>query len=208
MAKAEKGLNPFEGTAPGNGTSFNVFLTPKTDKAFKINVWLDGPWANDAWHGKKIGQIEVPAGSAKEVTRFTIDVAQAVDNLDKKHGIYLVAEGEGELCELIGLGFSKKGQKMTYPAPPAVTISVDGNVLEMPEHPVRSTNENGYVGYDKYEVSYSVPAGQTTAPKVTAKADNKAVQIEITQPESVAGEAIVKCSYNGVVKTYTVRLSK
>ena len=78
----------------------------------------------------------------------------------------------------------------------------------MPKHPVRSTNENGYVGYDKYEVSYTVPAGQTKVPKVTAKADNKAVQIEITQPESVTSEAVVKCSYNGVVKTYTVKLSE
>lgn len=208
LAEAQKGLKPFEGTAPGNGTSFNVFLTPKTDKAFKINVWLDGPWANEAWKGTKIGEINVPAGSAEVVTKFTIDVADAVDNLDKKHAIYLVAEGEGDLCELMGLGFSKKGQKMTYPAPPAVTISVDGNALEMPKHPVRSTNENGYVGYDKYEVSYTVPAGQTKAPKVTAKADNKAVQIEITQPESVTSEAVVKCSYNGVVKTYTVKLSE
>ena len=208
LAEAQKGINPFEGTAPGNGTSFNVFLTPKTDKAFKINVWLDGPWANEAWNGKKIGEIEVPAGTAQEVTRFTIDVADAVDNLDKKHAIYLVAEGEGDLCELIGLGFSKKGQKMTYPAPPTVTISVDGKAVEMPKHPVRSTNENGYVGYDQYEVNYTVPAGQTKAPKVSAKADNKAVKIEITQPESATGTAVVKCDYNGVVKTYTVKLSE
>jgi hypothetical protein len=208
LAEAQKGLKPFEGTAPGNGTSFNVFLTPKTEKAFKINVWIDGPWANEAWKGTKIGEINVPAGSAEVVTKFTIDVADAVDNLDRKHAIYLVAEGEGDLCELMGLGFSKKGQKMIYPAPPTVTIYVDGNALEMPKHPVRSTNENGYVGYDQYEVSYTVPADQTKAPKVTAKADNKAVQIEIIQPESVTGETVVKCSYNGVVKTYTLKFNK
>jgi len=78
----------------------------------------------------------------------------------------------------------------------------------MPEHPVRSTNQNGYVGYDQYEVSYSVPAEQTKTPKVTAKADNRNVEIEITQPESKTGEAIVKCVYNGVAKTYTVRLAE
>jgi hypothetical protein len=200
LAEAEKGIKPFEGTAEGNGTSFNVFLTPKTDKAFKINVWLDGPWANETWKGTKIGEINVPAGSAEEVTRFTIDVAKFVDNLDKKHAIYLVAEGEGDLCELMGLGFSKKGQKMNYPAPPTVTISVNGQALEMPAVPVRSTNENGYVGYDQYEVTYTAEG----TPKVSAKADNKAVKIEVTQPDE-NGTAVVKCDYNGVVKTYTVK---
>ena len=206
LAEAQKGLNPFEGTKPGNGTSFNVFLTPKTAEPFKINVWLDGPWANDAWNGKKIGEIVVPANSAQEVTKFTVDVAEAVDNLDKKHAIYFVAEGQGELCELMGLGFSKKGQKMSYPAPPRVSIYVDGEAVEMPANPVRSTNANGYVGYDRYEVTYSVPAEQTKAPKVTAKADNKNVKIEIVQPQDKTGEAVVTCDYNGVVKTYTVKL--
>ena len=51
LAEAQKGLKAFEGTAPGNGTSFNLFLTPKTDKAFRINVWIDGPWANETWKG-------------------------------------------------------------------------------------------------------------------------------------------------------------
>ena len=199
LAEAQKGLKPFEGTKPGNGTSFNVFLTPKTDKAFKINVWLDGPWANETWKGTKIGEINVPAGSAEEVTRFTIDVADFVDNLDKKHAIYLVAEGEGDLCDLMGIGFSKKGQKMAYPAAPTVTISVDGKALEMPATPVRSTNENGYLGNENYEVTYT-----GTAAKVTAKADNKAVKIEVTQPDA-NGTATVKCDYNGVVKVYTVK---
>ena len=41
-------------------------------------------------------------------------------------------------------------------------------------------------------------------PKVSAKADNKAVKIEVTQPDE-NGTAVVKCDYNGVVKTYTVK---
>ncbi len=208
LAQAEKGLQPFEGTKPGNGTSFNVFLTPKTDASFKISVWLDGPYANAAWNGKKIGEITVPAGSAKAVTKFTVDVADVVDNLDKKHAIYLIAEGDGELCELMGLGFSKKGQNMNYPAPPAVSIFVDGNAVEMPQHPVRSTNQNGLVGYDQYEANYTVPADQAKTPKVTAKADNRNVKIQVIQPESKTGTAVVKCDYNGVVKTYTVKLSE
>ena len=41
---------------------FNLFLTPMTDASFKINIWLDGPWDNSVWKGKKIGEITVPAG--------------------------------------------------------------------------------------------------------------------------------------------------
>ena len=111
LAEARKGLKPFEGTAPGNGTSFNLFLSPVTEKAFRINVWIDGPWANETWEGKQIGTIEGPAG-------------------------------------------------------------------------------------------------QTRVPEVTARTDNKDVRIEITQPESVTGTATVKCTYKGIVKTYTVLLSE
>jgi hypothetical protein len=45
---AQKGLKPFAGTKAGNATKFNIWLTPKTDKTFKVNVWLDGPWDNAA----------------------------------------------------------------------------------------------------------------------------------------------------------------
>jgi len=39
----KNGLKAFEGTKKGNKTAFNLFLTPKTAKTFKVNVWLDGP---------------------------------------------------------------------------------------------------------------------------------------------------------------------
>lgn len=44
----------------------------------------------------KIGEIVVPENSVQEVTQFAVDVSQFVDHLDKKHAIFLVAEGEGE----------------------------------------------------------------------------------------------------------------
>ena len=202
LAEAQKGINPFEGTKPGNKTKLNVFLTPKTDASFKVNVWLDGPWDNDTWKGTKIGEITVPSGSAEEVTGYTLDVASAVEGLNGKHAIYLVAEGEGDLCVLQGLGFSK-GKKMKYPAAPTVSIAVNGQAVEMPAVPVRSTNGNGLVTYDQYEVEYTVPGGAENA-KVTAKADNKAVKINVGDVQD--GKVAVTCDYNGVVKTYTVTL--
>ncbi|MFW2477479.1 MAG: hypothetical protein ACN4EP_11210 [Sediminibacterium sp.] len=206
LTKNNKGLPAFEGTKKGNKTAFNLFLTPKTSKSFKVNVWLDGPWENAAWKGKKIGEIVVPENAKQESTQFSIDVAAFVDHLDKKHAIYLVAEGaESELLfDLQGLGFSSVKKKITRPVPPVVTITVNGTDLSLPETPVRSNNTNGLVNYGEYEVSYPLPAGTTSIPVVTAKTNNPSVKVSVTQSTSLSGKAVVKLDYKGVVKTYTV----
>ena len=59
-----------------------------------MSVWIDGPWDNAAWKGRKLGEIEVPAGSASSIQEFTLDVSSDVDGLKGKHAIYLVAEGK------------------------------------------------------------------------------------------------------------------
>ena len=92
---------------------------------------------------------------------------------------------------------------MKYPAAPTVSIAVNGQAIEMPAVPVRSTNGNGLVTYDQYEVEYTVPGGAANA-KVTAKADNKAVKINVADAQD--GKVVVTCDYNGVAKTYTVTL--
>lgn len=207
LKKSTKGLKPFEGTKKGNKTTFNLFLTPKTSKSFKINVWMDGPWDNETWKGTKLGEIVVPANSEEKMTQFSIDVAKFVDHLDGKHAIFLVAEGaeSTELFELIGLGFSSKKKKIAPPVVPSVTITVDGNAIELPKYPVRSTNENGIVGYDLYETTYTLPHGTTTLPTVTALSDNKKVKVNITQANSLTGSAKIEFDYNGVVKTYKIQ---
>ena len=209
LDKAKKGLKAFEGTKPGNKTAFNLFLTPKTTKSFKVNVWLDGPWDNETWKGKKIGEIVVPANAAQVVTKYTIDVAAFVDKLDKKHAIYLVAEGDEveNLFDLSGLGFSSAKKKIVRPVAPTVSIKVNGQAIEMPSTPVRSTNANGIVGYDIYEAKYKVPAGAAATLVVSATASNPAVKIAVTQAKSNTGTAVVKCDYNGVVKTFNVVLT-
>ena len=206
LAKDTKGLKAFEGVKPGNKTAFNLFLTPKTEKAFKINVMIDGPWDNATWKGKKIGVINVPANAAKETTKFTIDVSSVVDKLDKKHAIYLVAEGNeaDDLCDLIGLGFSSAKKKIERSAVPSVNIKVNGVAIEVPSIPVRSTNANGIVGFDIYETTYKLPSNVTGTPTVSASASDKAVKVAITQAESKTGTAVLKFDYNGMVKTYRV----
>lgn len=212
LDKATLGLKPFAGVKAHEQTTFNLFLTPTTDKAFTVSVWLDGPWDNATWKGKKLGEISVPANAKRELTAYTLDVTEALKGLDKKHAIFLKLEGDaaaGQACVFHGLGFSADGKKMVYPTPPTPSIKVDGQEVEMPATPVRFTHENGYSGYDQYEVDYKLPAG-TDVPKVTASAisPNGSMSIDITQPASRTGKAIVKFNYNGVVKTYTVNLSE
>ncbi len=211
LSKATKGLKPFEGTKRGNETLLNLFLQPTTDRAFKISVWLDGPWANETWQGKKLGEIQIPAGAAQNVGHYILDVAESVEGLAGKHAIFLVAEGNGTrepLCILQGLGFSKAGMTLSYPAPPAVTITVNGQQLELPDTPVRFTPQNGICGYDQYEVSYTIPSSAKRAPKVKASCDNPEVKIRIIQPAVMGDNAVVKFDYNGKVKIYTVKMSK
>jgi len=206
LEKDKKGLKAFEGTKPRNKTAFNLFLTPKTKNAFKINVWLDGPWDNETWKGKKIGEINVPANSAQETTKFTIDVSAFVDHLDKKHAVFLVAEGldSGGLFDLIGLGFSSDKKKIVRPIAPTVSIRVNGEAIDLPATPVRSTNANGIVGLDLYETTYKLPSNITEIPTVSGSASDPDVKVAITQAESKPGTAVVRFHYKGVVKTYRV----
>lgn len=207
LNKDKLGIKAFEGTRKGNNTAFNLFLTPTTSKSFKINIWLDGPWDNKVWKGTKIGEIVVPANSVQETTQFTADVSKFVDRLDKKHAIYLVAEGEGgeNLFDLIGLGFSSDKKKIARPVVPEVKIMVDGKSIEVPATPVRSTESNGITGYDIYEAVCQLPSSATEIPTVSASASDSSVKIAVTQANSLSGMAVVKFDYKGVVKTYQVR---
>ena len=209
LDKDQKGLKAFAGAKPGNKTALNLFLAPKTANAFKVNVWLDGPWDNATWKGKKIGEINVPADAAQVVTNFTLDVASAVENLKEKHAIFLVVEGSGPgaLCDIVGLGFSSDKVKVVRPVPPTVSIKVNGQAVNLPAIPVRSTGGNGITGYDIYDATYAVPADVAETPQVTASASDVSVKVDVKQAEAKNGTAVVKFDYNGVVKTYRVRLT-
>ena len=196
LAEARSGLKPFEGARKGNRTAFNLFLAARTGKAFKVAVLLDSPWEDGKVKGTRIAEVEIPAGASADVRRYTVDVAAAVDGLTGKHALYLVAEGpEGEpLCDLVGLGFTKKGEKMKFPAPPTVKIAVGGQTLEMPSHPVWATDQNGLTDCTNYEVT--VPEG--VSGQISVKAP-KSVTVDIDQ-----AARIVRCTYHGKTKTFTL----
>lgn len=220
LAQDTDGVPSFEGTGRGNATALDVWLTPRTARSFKVEVWLDGPWDNDVWKGKKIGEITVPFGLGPDretmpvvgdPIRFTLDVSSAVDGLEGKHALYLVVRGEERyrpLCDLIGLGFSAKGHPIERTVTPKGIICVNGVAIDMPTEPVRSTGANGLTGYDVYEARIGISANGKSVPVVTASATDPDIKIDISQSDSVDGTAIVKFDYHGVIKTYNVILTQ
>ena len=169
---------------------------------------MDGPWANKTWNGNLLGELTVPAQtSAQGIHKLTLDVADKVDGFGKKHAIYLIAVGEGkQLCELEGIGFTKKGVNMECPISPTIEIKMNGRKLNVPTIPTRMTNENGNFGYNEFDVIASLQTGEKSAPRITASSDNKEVEIEILQPKTLQDKAYVKCTYKGISKNYTIHI--
>lgn len=128
-----------------------------------------------------------------------------MDNLGKKHGIYLVAEGTAgtPLCDIEGLGFSSDTKKIEMPVVPQVRISVNGKALCLPKYPARSTNFNGYVDGSVYEVAYN-SADNLRSIKIDAKADSKDVKVEVSPIDMETRKAVVKFTYKGLTKNYVI----
>ena len=102
-----------------------------------------------------------------------------------------------------GLGFSSKKKKISRPVVPNISIAVDGKNMELPATPIRSTNENGILGYDFYEVSCQLNSNKI--PSITASSDNKKVKVSISQAQKITEPGVVKFDYNGSTKTYLVK---
>ena len=214
-----KGVRAFAPAVKGNGTTLNVFLTPRTDEAFRIHVMLDGPYANDVWKGREIAVFNVPAKSKPICTRYTADVADAVEGLAGKHAIYLVADGPdvkqqepvrprwGErprqqrpvgLFDLQGIGFSSNTVSIERPVPPTVTITVDGKQLALPELPVRFTNANGYSDVSHYQ-TYA-PLNGNSVIRVTVSDQSVSTSVSAITD----GRATVRCTYKGQEKIFLI----
>lgn len=218
LAKDEKGIKAFAGAKKKDQTKLELFLTPTVKDAFRIHVMLDGPYANDTWNGKEIAVIDVPADSPQVCTRFTADVAKAVEGLKGKHAIYLVADGPEiaapaqqrrppmmmrpqrpkGLFDLQGIGFSNKNVSIDRPSVPVITIRVDGKKLNIPDIPIRFTNANGYADVTRYQV-YG-PLGENSV--LDVKSNDPSVKIEVA-PVS-AGRTTITCTYKGQKKVYLI----
>ena len=140
----------------------------------------------------------------------------AVEGLQGKHAIYLVAEGADiqepqrpqwgprrpqrpqGLFDLHGIGFSKANEQFEAPVVPQVTIEADGQKLVIPTTPIRFTNLNGYTDQTRYQVYGKLSDGS----KLAATASVPDVKFEISP--IVEGRATIKASYNGLTKIFLI----
>ena len=215
LAQDTKGVKAFEGTKAGDNTTLGFNLTPSGKGAFKIHVKLDNPWK-----GQEIGVIDVPADAERKATTYYAAVP-AVEGLTGKHAIYLVTDGpevqqpqqpqRGQfggrrpqepqrpqgLFDLHGLSFSK-GADHKAPVVPQVTITVDGQKLNIPERPIMSTNQNGYTECNHYQLYAPMKAGA----KIEAQSNVPGVTFNISTASE--NRATVKATYNGMTKIFLI----
>ena len=215
LAQDTKGVKAFEGTKAGDNTTLGLNLTPSGKGAFKIHVKLDNPWK-----GQEIGVIDVPANAERKATTYYAAVP-AVEGLTGKHAIYLVTDGpevqqpqqpqRGQfggrrpqepqrpqgLFDLHGLSFSK-GADHKAPVVPQVTITVDGQKLNIPERPIMSTNQNGYTECNHYQLYAPMKAGA----KIEAQSNVPGVTFNISTASE--NRATVKATYNGMTKIFLI----
>lgn len=205
LNKDTKGIKAFAGAKKGNQTAINLFLTPRTSASFSIDIMLDGPYANKTWNGKKIATITVPAGSAQKSTKFTADIAKAVEGLKGKHAIYLVASKTGNnepLFDLHGIAFSNKDKQFERPMPPTVQITVNGKAAELSATPIRSTEANGYYDNRFYNATASIANAQNLDIRATASDPS----VKTTVGTTADGKLCVTATYNGHDKVYLITL--
>ena len=217
LRKDSKGVKAFAGTQKNDGTQLNLRLTPGGHGAFTIHVMLDGPYENSVWNGKEIATVSVPADAHRIPTTYTVPVP-AVEGLQGKHAIYLVAEGAdvqppgpdsrpgfrrepqrpAGLFDLHGIGFSSAASPLQVPEVPRITITADGQRLNIPDTPIRSTNANGYTDATRYQVHAPLTANSC----LEATASDPAVKIQISPITD--GRATIRCTYKGLEKIFLV----
>ena len=202
VSKNVKGVKAFPGAQKGDGTKLNLWLTPGGKGAFRIHVMLDGPYANSVHNGKEIAVIDVPADAQRTVQKYEVTVP-AVEGLKGKHAIYLVAEGpEIPAPQQPQWGRRpqqpQRGRTCERPVAPTVNITVDGQQVNLPQLPVRSTNANGYTEENRYQAFARM--NDSSVIKATASSPEVSIQVG----KIADGRATVTCTYRGQKKIYLI----
>ena len=188
---------------------------------------LDGPYTNASWNGREIAVIEADC-TERPVTRTLKQTlsAEALGSLTGKHAIYLVVEGpEVEqpqqpqsgrfgnrppqpqrpkgLFTLHGIGFTRGESANWVPQVPQVTITADGQRLNSPAEPIRSSNANGLVDARTYQVYAPLKSNSKVEATATLKNGQKA-DVKIVVSPITEGRATVKATYNGQQKVFLI----
>ncbi len=218
LAESKFGIPAFEGIKKGDNPHLYLNLTYSGKGAFKIHIRLDNPWK-----GEELGVLIVDDKVPVNKPAIVSCRVPAVEGLTGKHAIYLVVEGpevqqpqqpQGRpqwggrgpqqpqrpqgLFDLHYIGFSKTD---AYPLPfvPQVTITADGQKLNIPSTPIRFNNQNGYPDQIRYQLSAPLKAGT----KLQATSDAPSgVKFEVSP--IVEGRATVKATYNGQTKIFLI----
>lgn len=215
LAKDANGVKAFDPTTSKTHSSFNVWLTSQTEGGFTIKVMMDGPWKNDVWNGKQIAKIKVPSTASKEkIEKYTVDVSEFVDDIKGKHAIYLVFDAavDGPTCKFYGMGFNPAVTSLKRPETPVLNVTIGGKKVELPATPVRSTEANGYVNNEHYEMDYKLEEGQK--PKVKVECLWSTMQFWVDQVKGDEGSALITATYlypgtsSMQTKYYKINISK
>ena len=162
-----------------------------------------------------IAVVDVPANAPRVANIYKVAVP-AVEGLQSKHAIYLVAEGAEIETPMRpqwgprrgpqrpqGLfdlhGFSKAGEKFEAPVVPQVTIDLNGTKLIIPDTPIRFTNQNGYTDQTRYQVYGKMEKDGNT---IKCSANVPGVTFKIGS--IVDGRCTIKATYNGLTKVYLI----
>ena len=81
---------------------------------------------------------------------------------------------------------------------PTITITVDGQKLNIPEKPIMATNANGYTECNRYQLYGPRKDGA----KIEAKASDPKVKIEVITGKDY--RATVKATYQGMTKYFLI----
>jgi len=225
LAQDQKGVRAFEGFKKDFVNQFYLDLTTDSgDGRFKIHVKLDDPYK-----GHEIATIEGLCTSKPNHhgigTNLSDDTKQLLASLKGKHAVYLVVEGpevkqpeqpqqpRGRrpqqpqrpkgLFTLHGLGFF--AGEPAVPVVPQVTITVDGQRLNIPEQPIMATNANGYTECNRYQLYAPMKDGAKIEATATAPGmgnENPGVTFTISTGSDY--RATVRATYNGQEKIFLI----
>ena len=217
LAQDTKGVKAFEGIKKGDHARLSINLTNSGKGAFKIHVLLDNPWK-----GQEVAVFNIPENFPKNQQQTITLPVPALEGLTGKHAIYLVADGpevkqpeqQGRpqwgrrqepqrpqgLFDLHGIGFTKNESGVQPALIPQISITVDGQKLNIPERPIMSTNANGYTECNRYQLYAPLKADS----KVKASCDNAPRAVEFSISSVVDGRATVRAIYNGQEKLFLI----
>jgi hypothetical protein len=224
LAKDTKGVKAFTGIGKDDTPFLKLRLTTEGGNlgAFKIHVMIDDPYTGHRLTTVDLASKEQPETKV-EFHQLNNDARDFLTSLKGKHAVYLVVEGpeikqpeqpqRGQwgrrpqqpqrpkgLFTLHGLGFDcHMFNTSNIPVVPQVTITVDGQKLNIPERPLMSTNANGYTECNHYQLYAPLKVGSTVKAESNVPAG---VKFEIS-PVS-AGRATVKATYQGKEKIFLI----